>query len=271
MENLPDQVRHSFRPPIYGEPPITRVASGGGTNVDTWLMTDDVDTRAVERSVLAEQARSLRGDEDTETEEDGAPGLAVRLHDLVVHKNRKWFDFLGGADARVDVVVVQGNVLDGQAQATAAYAPATFRFQGIGDGTRLPTDEQGLLAYYGWPKHFLDISVIVSRDRGDSDDLATLLIAQAEDPKVQAALTTLAGLAVANPPAAAVAAALGAAAALGNLAYQAIRQVSDKTIGLYRGNRLAYPDKFGLGRNPTDGSYRERDLSFWYEVLRTTP
>jgi hypothetical protein len=50
-----------------------------------------------------------------------------------------------------------------------------------------------------------------------------------------------------------------------------IRQVSGKTIGLYRGNRLAYPDKFGLGRNPADGSYRERDLSFWYEVVRTTP
>jgi hypothetical protein len=238
--------------------------------VDTWLITDDADTRAVERSVLAEQAQSLRGDEDTDTDEaDGAPGLAVRLHDLVVHNNRKWFDFLGGADARVDVVVVQGNVLDGQA--TAAYVPATFRFQGVGDGTRLPTDDQGLLAYYGWPKHFLDISVIVSRDRGHSDDLANLLTAQAEDPKVQAALTALAGLAVTNPPAAAVAAALGGAAALGNLAYQVIRQVSDKTIGLYRGNRLAYPDQFGLGRNPTDGSYRERDLSFWYEVIRTAP
>jgi len=249
--------------------------------MDTWLIADEVDQRAIERSVLAAQARSVRGEPDADDldvppdpaglEGQGqgrAPGVAVRLHDLVVHNNRKWLDFLGGADARVDVVVVQGNVLDGDA--TACYSPATFRYQGIGDGTRLPTDDRGLLAYFGWPRHFLDLSVIVSRDRRDSDDLATLLTTKAADPEMQAAVTALTGLALANPPAAAVGAALGGAAAIGGLAYQLVRSVSDRTIGLYRGNRLAYPDRFGLGRNPTDGTYRERDLSFWYEVVPTS-
>jgi hypothetical protein len=44
--------------------------------------------------------------------------------------------------------------------------------------------------------------------------------------------------------------------------------MSGNTIGMYRGSWLAYPDKFGEGRNPSDGSsYRKGDFSFWYEVI----
>jgi hypothetical protein len=52
---------------------------------------------------------------------------------------KKWFDVLGGADVRVDAVVVQGNVVD--SDSSTAYAPSTFRFPGIGDGDAVPTDE----------------------------------------------------------------------------------------------------------------------------------
>jgi len=38
------------------------------------------------------------------------------------------------------------------------------------------------------------------------------------------------------------------------------------------GSRLAYPDKFGEGRNPAGGSsYRQGDFSFWYEVISNPP
>ena len=48
-----------------------------------------------------------------------------------------------------------------------------------------------------------------------------------------------------------------------------VRAMSGSTIGMYRGCRLAHPDKFGSGRNPSDGStYRKGDLSFWYEVVK---
>jgi hypothetical protein len=106
------------------------------------------------------------------------------------------------------------------------------------------------------------------RDRRDSDDLAELIRHAATSKEVVDAGTALLGLAVAAPQAAAVAAAVTAAAVLANTAYQLVRAVSGSTIGVYRGNRLAYPDRFGIGRNPSDGStYYKHDLSFWYEVV----
>ncbi len=81
-------------------------------------------------------------------------------------------------------------------------------------------------------------------------------------------MTSLLGLAVAAPPAAAVVGGVAAAATIGDLAYQVVRNLTGATIGMYRGSRLAYPDKFGAGRNPSDGSsYRKGDFSFWYEVV----
>jgi hypothetical protein len=55
---------------------------------------------------------------------------------------------------------------------------------------------------------------------------------------------------------------------LGTLLTRSSESMSGNTIGMYRGSWLAYPDKFGEGRNPSDGSsYRKGDFSFWYEVI----
>src|SRR5438128_2952938 len=96
------------------------------------------------------------------------PSLGVKLHDVMIKENRKWF---GGADIRLDCLVLNGS----KANADSFYAPITQRFAGIGDDVRLPIDRSGLLLFYGRPKYFLDIYFILSRDRKDSDDLATLL------------------------------------------------------------------------------------------------
>jgi hypothetical protein len=224
-----------------------------------WMIDEAVDERTVRRSVLAASAFAERG--------DAAPAspraLALRLRDVIVHDNKKWFDLVKGADVRLDAIVVQGNILADDPR--NAYAPVTFRFPEVGDGDALV--DEPLLVYYGWPEHFLDLSVMVSRDTRDSDDLAMLLSDAAGNPDFQTAVAGLFGLAVAAPPAAAVVAALSSARALGDLAYRAVRAASGTTIGFYRGSRLAYPERFGLGRNPAQGNYRKQHLSFWYEVL----
>jgi hypothetical protein len=233
-----------------------------------WLIEDLVAGDAVRRSAVATAAAVDRGGEGVAEAQPAA--LAVRLHDLVVHNNKKWFDLFGGADVRVDVVVVQGNVVDGDA--SSAYAPSTIRFGGVADGASLATDDHGLLVYFGRPRHFLDISLMVSRDRKDSDDLAQLIKGAGTSKELRDAGTALLGLAMAAPQAAVVAGAVAAAAVVGNAAYRLVRAVSGTTIGVYRGNRLAYPDRFGVGRNPSDGStYRKGDLSFWYEVVQAEP
>jgi hypothetical protein len=125
-----------------------------------------------------------------------------------------------------------------------------------------------LLIYYGRPRHFLDISLLVSRDRKDSGDLAKLIERSASSKPLQDAATSLLALAVAAPQAAAVVGALAAAAVIGNVAFELVRAVSGTTIGVYRGNRLTYPNRFGIGRNPPDGlTYRKSSMSFWYEVI----
>lgn len=228
-----------------------------------WLIEEPADPQAVARSVILEGAFVVRGAKAAAP----ATSVALRLHDVVVHNNKKWFNLFGGADIRLDAVVVQGNVIE--ANPAAAYVPTTMRFSGIGDGDHLPSDEFGLLLYYGYPRHFLDISIIVSRDRHDTDDLAAALTKEMNSSAMKNATASLVGLAVAAPPAAAVAGAITAAATIGDLAYQVVRAMSGSTIGMYRGCRLAHPDKFGSGRNPSDGStYRKGDLSFWYEVVK---
>ena len=120
--------------------------------MEGWLIEDQQGLSALDGPILRNGG----------TEEPLPGPIALRLHDIVIHSNKRWFDFLGGADIRVDVLAVQGNVLDDDPK--SFYTPTTVRFGGIGDESTVPLDEHGLLAYYGWPKHFLDISVLVSRD-----------------------------------------------------------------------------------------------------------
>ena len=74
----------------------------------------------------------------------------------------------------------------------------------------------------------------------------------------------------AGPEVAALSTALQAALSLGNIAYKALREATNKTVGLYRASWLQHRDNFGEGRHPGIGYRREKDLSFWYEIFPET-
>jgi len=186
---------------------------------------------------------------------------AIRIQDIVIHDNKKWF---GGADIRLDALTVHG--YGNKASPDSFYMPGTFRFPGVADGERLPTGEKGLLLFHGKPRHFLDIFITVSRDQKDSDDLATLLTKNLDKENMQSSLDALLGLAVANPTAAILKMAFSAALRVGDLAYQILQRITGETVGIYRDSWL-HRDNFGLGRHPETGAYRIKDLSFWYEVV----
>jgi hypothetical protein len=228
-----------------------------------WRIQDFVAPDAYDASaehVQAQSRRQLRGTKRSP--------IAVRLHDITVHDNKKWFALFGGADIRIDSIIVQGNVMDDNP--ASAYAPSTLRFPGVKDDERLATDGHGLLAYFGAPRHFLDLSIMVSRDTKDSDDLSKLIGDFTTSKEFSTAATSLLALTAAAPAAAAVIGAVAAATTIANFAYRVVREVSGTTIGFYRGNRLEYPDNFGLGRNPDSGAYRENEMSFWYEVVKAS-
>lgn len=131
--------------------------------------------------------------------------LAMRLNDVVVHDTRKLF---GGADVRLDTIIVHGPGEDGEPDGTL-YQPRTFRFSGVRDGDRLPIEHPGLLTFYGRPRHFLDIAIIMSRDRKDTADLSTLITENLNSEGWQSGIGALAALSGADANAAAIMTALG--------------------------------------------------------------
>ncbi len=226
-----------------------------------WLIDEHT---TLESTALAELDRELaKPTAGLRSAGQHVPTLAVTFHDVIIHDNRKWF---GDADVRLDALVVTGTTSGDDP--TSFYMPRTQSFPRVRDGQRLPISEGGLLAFHGPALHFLDILLMVSRNRRDSDDLASLLSSKLGSQEVQGAVSTLVGLAVATPQAALVAGALGAAATLGDLAYRALSAATGNTIGLYRGAHLQVRDGFGIGPHPTppQESYRVNDLSFSYEI-----
>ncbi len=217
-----------------------------------WLIDDSrpVDADAIPQPVRGAPAHTR-----------GAANLAVRLQEITIHDNRKWF---GDADIRIDTLVVHGPGRDGEEQ--QFYEPGTHRFGRVSDGDRLPIGDTGLLVFYGKPRHFLDIFVTVSRDRGDTRDLAALLKDRLGSDDFRSAATTILALTAAAPHATAIVAAASAATTLGNLSAQLLHQLTGNTIGLYRTSFLQYRDRFGLGRHPEAGEYRIKDLSFSFEI-----
>jgi hypothetical protein len=221
-----------------------------------WLLEE---TNQIEDEEAGALDRQLRRGSDI-VQHLAAPPLAITLHDIVIHDTKKWF---GGADIRLDALVVNGHgTID---DPESFYSPQTFRFPGVRDEEQLPTGESGLLAFLGRPSYFLDLFITASRDRKDSDDLSKVLHEELATNQVQEAFGTLAGL-VAAPHVAAVNAALGAASRLGEFAYQLLRQLTGSTIGLLHTSWLEHKTAFGIGRHPDSGSYRLKDLSFWYEI-----
>jgi hypothetical protein len=175
---------------------------------------------------------------------------------VIIRDVKKWF---GGADIRLDTLVVHGY---GQEEDPASfYAPCTYRFTDVHDREELPIDTGGLLLFHGKPLHFLDLFITVSRDRKDSDELASLLKQQSE--KLKNPLGALLALTISVPQAAAITTAIRAAGLIGDVAYQILRQVAGSTIGLYHASWLQFRDSFGVGRHPESRSFRAKGLSFW--------
>ena len=228
-----------------------------------WLIDQatPLDHAAIEQ-IEREISYNQRGSRESAIQPQ-AVNLAIRLQDIMIWDTKKWF---GEAEMRLDALVVHGHATSGEP--TSVYMPQTFRFPGIKSNDRLPTGENGLLIFYGEALHFLDIFITVSRDRQDSEDLATLLHKNLQSPEIQGAVGTLLGLAVAAPQVSTVTTAIGGASILGNLAYQILNKVTGNTIGLYRNSWLQYRDGFGIGRHPQADSHHVKDLSFWYEIIR---
>jgi hypothetical protein len=206
---------------------------------------------------LADSGPAARGDGPDQ------PTLAVSIHDVVVHNNRKWF---GEADVRLDALVVTG--YGGENDPSSFYMAKTTPFARIKDSDSLQIGSGGLLVFHGRASHFVDLFLMVSRDRKDSADLSTLLSSSLNSDEVKGAIGGLVGLAVAAPHVAAVIAAIGAAGALGDLAYRLLRTTTGSTIGLYRNSHLQHRDGFGIGLHPSPPpeSFRTNDLSFRYQI-----
>lgn len=210
---------------------------------------------ALDASVLLEQGARYRSD----AEEAPERNLAVFVRPLVVLDTRKWF---GDADLRLDALVVQG----GTAEETL-YQPHTFRFPRTADGDDLAQDENGLLIYFGKPKHFLVLSLMLSRDTKDTDDLAHLISKRARSEETGNAFADIGALAMAAPNLAAVTAGLKVALTLGEAAYELVRAVSPKCLGLYRASWLGSRDRFGIGRHPPRGVNNVKDFQFGYQIV----
>jgi hypothetical protein len=212
--------------------------------------------------------RELADGSGTRGADGGLPTLAVSLHDVVIHDNRKWF---GEADVRLDALVITGYA--DQASPGSFYRPRTASFARVKDSDKLQIGPGGLLAFYGPVAHFLDILIMVSRDRKDSDDLATILSGGLQSPEFTGAVGTLVGLGAVAPHVAVVTAAIAAAGAVGDFAYRMLRRATGGTIGLYRTSHLEVRDGFGVGQHPgpPPATFRQNDLSFRYEISLEQP
>jgi len=180
-----------------------------------------------------------------------AARIAVRLVDLIVHRNRT----LGSAGIRVDAIVQAGT--DGD---EPVHRAETLRFSDVGDECRLPLDD--VLIYSGPVVDFLDLAVWVSRDAAGSPPLSDLLANRLIGQAVQTAGIRPAGLPLAAPQAAV--AALGAGAVLVNTAHEILTGAGERSIGLYRTSLLAQ-ENFGVGRH--ERQLQDFSFTFSIEVL----
>lgn len=214
---------------------------------------DDMTLAAVDRDSHPDTAFATRG--------RSARPLAITLHDVVIHDVRKWF---GGADIRIDALVVHGPAPGNE---TSIYQPHTFRFTGVRDGEKLAIDTGGLLIFLGRAAGFVDISIVISRDRRDSDTLDSLLAGVTRsDPLVHAA-ESIGAFALSGGAAALIGPAITAAGVLGELVYKMIKDISGDALGLYRGSWLQARDRLGVGPHPGDRPCFEiQDISFRYEI-----
>lgn len=180
--------------------------------------------------------------------------VAVRLSDLVVHRNRAF----RSADIRLDAMVLTRGP-DEQ----PVFAAQTERFRDIRDGETLPLDK--MLVYHGPAAGYLDLAVWVSRDASGSLALADLMQEKLTHSDVQMAIGQIGGILAGAPQAAMAVAAIGASAVLINAAYHLLTGIVGSSIGLYRTTTLA-GERFGIGRPVDQCTVRAQDFSFSYLI-----
>lgn len=187
------------------------------------------------------------------------PRVAIRLLDMVVHNNRRWFS---GAAVRLDVLVLHGGATD------AEYAPQTFTFPRIADGDHLPIGDGGLLLFHGQPRWFLTMMVAVSRDRPGAAPLSKRLgELMTSEPAAQLQAQTLA-LATGAPDPLMLGVAWQSALLLGSTMLATLsRETQSTSIGLYRDSWLGEQDRWGAGRHPERGLLKAQDVSFAFDIV----
>jgi hypothetical protein len=188
--------------------------------------------------------------------EQAARTVAVRLDELLVHRNHAWRD----ADIRIDTMVTTA-LRD--TDAGPAYQARTERFSRIRSGEALPLDR--MLLHHGPAREFLDLAIWVSRDTPDSPTLGELLAEEAAGFEVRETLAQLLPNLGAVPGATAAVTAAALSAVLVNVGYKLLRRDVATVIGLYRGSMLAH-ERFGAGRHPVSGARRVQDLSLAFTV-----
>ena len=233
-----------------------------------WLMEEgSFDPAAVRAPAPQRTMRSLgagraatAGPEDeaaVSTDLAAPPKVAVFLKPLVISNTRKVF---GSAELRLDTIVAHAGPKEAD-----LFQAKTIRYERVRDGQDLADgDDSGILVYLGTPQELLMLGVTVSRDTGDSADLKELLGRTAA--RTVPGLVDQLGIG-AIPQVAAAQAALGAAATLLEVAYEVVRAVSPKSLGIFRANWLR-SQGFGVGRHPPTGVMRKDDIALSYEIIR---
>lgn len=184
--------------------------------------------------------------------------LAIRLVEMVVHNNRRWF---GEASVRLDVLVVHGG------GTSAEYAPTTFTFPRVGDGDRLPIGDGGLLLFHGRPKWFLTMFVAVSRDRAGASPLAVFLKDLVTSEPAVTLQSQAMALATGVPDPQVLGLAWQSALLVGDIMLAVLRRETGATIGVYRDSWLSGQDRWGVGRHPATGLLTAKDVSFAFEIV----
>lgn len=187
--------------------------------------------------------------------------LAIRLLDVVVHSNRRWF---GEASVRLDVLVVHG----GGRSPMVEYAPSTFLFPRIADGDHLPIGQGGLLLFHGQPKWFLDMFVMLSRDKPGIAPLPGLVVELAMSDAVVSLEANALAMAGGVPDPQVLALALQSTLAVGQAALTYLGKETRSTIGLYRDSWLPGRDQWGVGRHPQHGLLTTKDVSLAFEIVQ---
>jgi hypothetical protein len=178
--------------------------------------------------------------------------LIVRLNELLVHDNRAVW---GESAIRIDTLCTTGG---------CDPVVSTYVFPGIGDGDRVPFDN--IRIFQGTATGFIDFAIWVSKHDDGSPTLPALVREIGNDPEFTQATTALAGLAVAGPQAATLAAAIAAGATVTYFVNRVVERVIGRHIGLYRTSFLPL-ESWGIGRHPQQGSIRAQEFSFSFDVI----